>query len=102
MTQRRNSELEHRRALGDPESVLRDLAKIPHMEPRVMLWAIMKGLPVGRGEPGGEPFGYGLDGKPFEHNLGPAAYPTDTELLRNKPKEGPSSPLGSKRPRKRS
>jgi hypothetical protein len=93
MTQRRNSELEHRRALDDPESVLRDLAKIPHMEPKVMLWAMMKGLPVGRAEPGGEPFAYGLDGEPFEHQLGPAAYPAVTELLRNKPKQGPSTSL---------
>lgn len=62
-----------------------------------MLWAMLKGLPVGRGEPGGEPFAYGLDGEPFEHELGPAAYPAVTELLRNKPKPGASSPLGPKK-----
>lgn len=101
MTQRRNSELEHRRALDDPESVLRDLAKIPHMEPLVMLWSMMKGLPVGRGEPGGEPFAYGLDGEPFEHGLGPAAYPAVTELMRDRPKQGPSSLVGPKRARKK-
>lgn len=101
MTGRRNSELEHRRALDDPESVLRDLAKIPHMAPGVTLWATMKGLPVGRGEPGGELFAYGLDGQPFEHELGPAAYPAVTELLRNNPKQGPSSPIRRKQGRKR-
>lgn len=97
MTERRNSELEHQRALEDPDSVLRDLAKIFHMNPGVMLWAMAKRLPVGRGEPGGEPFAYGLDGQSFEHELGPAAYPAVTELLRNKPKPGASSPIGRKK-----
>lgn len=96
MTQRRNSELEHRRVQDDPESVLRDLAKIPNMQPGVMLWAMMKGLPVGRGEPGEEPFGHGLDGQPFEHGLGPAAYPAVTELLRDRPKQGASSRIEPK------
>jgi len=100
MTQRRNSELEHRRALDDPDSVLRDLAKLPNMQPGTMLWAMTKGLPVGRGEPGADPFGYGLDGQPFEHALGPAAYPAVTDLLRSKPKAGASSPVSPKRPKK--
>lgn len=100
MTERRNSELEHQRALEDPDAVLRDLAKIPNMEPKVMMWAMMNRLPVGRGEPGGQPFAYGLDGEPFEHELGPAAYPAVTELLRNKPKSGASSPIGRKKSKK--
>lgn len=96
MTQRRNSELEHRRALDDPESVLQDLGKIPSLQPVAMAWAMLKGLPVGRAEPGGEPFAYGLDGQPFVHELGPAAYPVVTELFRNKRKRSPSSAGASK------
>lgn len=82
MTQRRNSELEHRRASDDPEAVLRDLAKLPHMSMGTMGWAMLKGLPVGRAIPGGEPFAYGLDGLAFEHELGPARYPVVTEMFR--------------------
>jgi hypothetical protein len=81
MTGRRNAELEHRRALEDPEAVLRDLARIPHMQPGIMLWATLKGLPVGRAEPGGESFTYGLDGEPFQHEPGPANYPAVAELF---------------------
>lgn len=82
MTQRRNSELEHKRAIEDPEAVLRDLSKIPQMQLGDMAWAMLKGLPVGRATPGGEPFAYGLDGQPFEHAFGPAAYPAVSELFR--------------------
>ena len=100
MTERRNSELEHQRALEAPDAVLRDLAKIPHMSPSVTLWATMNRLPVGRAATVGEPFAYGLDGQPFVHELGPAAYPAVTELLRNKPKPGASSPVGRKKSKK--
>lgn len=100
MTERRNSELEHQRALEDPAAVLQDLAKIPNMPPSVMLWAMMNGLPVGRATPGGGPYAYGLDGQPFVHELGPAAYPAVTELLRNKPKPGTSSPVSRKKSNK--
>ena len=99
ITERRNSELGHQRALEDPEAVLRDLAKIPHMEPIVTFWAMTKGLPVGRAQPGGEPFAYGLDGEPFQHELGPAAYPVVTELLRTSRSQVLPPPLG-KRTRK--
>lgn len=51
------------------------------MQPGVMAWAMLNGLPVGRAEPGGQPFAYGLDGKPFEHDLGPAAFPAVAELF---------------------
>lgn len=82
MTQRRNSELEHHRASDDPDAVLRDLAKIPNMQPGDMMWAMLKGLPVGRGKPGEEPFPYGLDGEPFQYELGPASFPPVTKLFR--------------------
>jgi hypothetical protein len=82
MTDRRNSELEHHRASDDPDAVLRDLAKIPSMQPGIVMWAMLKGLPVGRGKPGGEPFTYGLDGEAFEYELGPAAFPAVKKLFR--------------------
>ncbi|WP_284991021.1 HNH endonuclease [Arthrobacter sp. efr-133-TYG-120] len=82
MTQRRNSELEHRRALDDPEAVLRDLAKIPEMRMETMLWAMLNGLPISRATPGGKPFAYGLDGEPFNHRSGPAEFPAVAELFR--------------------
>lgn len=102
MTQRRNSELEHRRALDDPESVLRDLTTIPNMAAGVMMWAMFKGLPVGRAEPGGEPFAYGLDGQPFVHEGGPVSYPAVRDLLRTQPQQGPSPRLRPKGTGKRS
>lgn len=57
-------------------------------------------LNIGNHEPGGEPFAYGLDGEPFEQKLCPAAYPAVTELLRNKPKLGASSPVRPKEDKK--
>jgi hypothetical protein len=82
MTQRRNSELEHQRVSEDPDTVLEDLLQIPNMQPSVMAWAMLKGLPVGRAQPGGEPFGYGLDGKAFNYGSGPAGYPAVLTLMR--------------------
>lgn len=35
--------------------LLQDLGKIPSLQPVAMAWAMLKGLPVGRAEPGGEP-----------------------------------------------
>ncbi|WP_043434220.1 hypothetical protein [Arthrobacter sp. I3] len=85
MTQRRNSELEHRRAADDTEAVLVDLSKIPHMHPRVTLWAMLNGLPIGRAEPGGEPFAYGLDGQPVSNHPGPNAFPSVGDLFPSRP-----------------
>ena len=82
MTQRRNSELEHKRAIDDPDAVLGDLAKIPQMALGTMAWAMLNRLPIGRATPGGEPFAYGLDGQPFEHLAGPANFPAVTEMFR--------------------
>ncbi|MEO3939798.1 HNH endonuclease [Paenarthrobacter nicotinovorans] len=81
MTQRRNSELGHKRAIEEPDAVLRDLLKIPQMALGTTAWAMVNRLPIGRAIPGGEPFLYGLDGQPFEHISGPTAYPVVTELL---------------------
>lgn len=81
MTSRRNSELEHKRAVEDPDSVLRDLLMIPQMAMGTMAWAMLNGLPVGRAAPGGEPFAYGLDGQPFEHLAGPSSYPAVAALF---------------------
>ncbi|MFF2842335.1 hypothetical protein [Paenarthrobacter sp. NPDC057981] len=82
MTQRRNSELEHKRAIDDPDAVLRDLLKIPDMAMGTMAWAMLNGLPIGRAIPGGDPFGYGLDGQTFEHAVGPPTYPAVSEMFR--------------------
>lgn len=82
MTQRRNSELEHRRASDEPDVVLEDLLKLPHMQVGFSAWAMLKGLPIGRATPGGVPFAYGLDGEPFEHPLGPAGFPRIADLYR--------------------
>jgi hypothetical protein len=41
--------LNTRRAMDDPEAALRDLSKLPHMKPNVMAWAMLKGLPDGKG-----------------------------------------------------
>lgn len=97
MTERRNSELEHQRALENPDSVLQDLALIPHMSPETTAWAAAHGLPVGRGKPGGEPFAYGLNGQPVEYESGPATYPAVTRLIRNKRKSGAASPSGPRK-----
>lgn len=81
MTQSRNSQLEHRRNADDLDAVLFDLLKIPNMQPGIMLWGMLKGLPVGRAIPGGEPFPYGLDGQVFSYDLGPARYPDVPTLM---------------------
>ncbi len=81
LTQQRNSELEHHRKTWHRELVQRDLLTIPNMPMNVMAWAMLKGLPIGRSQPG-EKFGFGLDGEPFEHELGPAKYPAVKELFR--------------------
>ncbi|WP_214853468.1 hypothetical protein [Arthrobacter sp. ISL-65] len=81
MTGLRNTELEHRDT-EDLVVILADLLKIPNMQPGTMLWATVKRLAVGRAQPGGEPFGYGLDGQTFEHDLGPALYPVAKNLLK--------------------
>lgn len=81
LTQRRNSELEHHRKTRRLDRIQEDLLSIPNMPMGVMAWAMLKGLPVGRAQPG-EQFGYGMDGVSFEHELGPAAYPAVKELFR--------------------
>lgn len=83
MTQRRNSELEHHRAADNTESVLHDLRMIPNMQLGDMAWAMLKGLPVGRAMPGGDAFDYGLGGEIFEHELGPADFPSVSQLFRS-------------------
>ncbi|MGY3382108.1 hypothetical protein ACVWYS_004131, partial [Arthrobacter sp. TE12231] len=62
--------------------ILADLVRIPDMQPGTMLWAMLKGLAIGRAQPGGEPFGFGLDGQDFAHQLGPAVYPPVNALLK--------------------
>lgn len=81
MTRRRNTELEHKDTVDNLEIILADLLRIPDMEPRTLVWAMFKGLAVGRAQPG-EPFGFGLDGQPFDHRPGPATYPLAKDLLR--------------------
>lgn len=80
MTRLRNTELEHKDT-NNLDVILCDLLRIPDMQPGTMLWALLKGLATGRAQPG-KPFGFGLDGKPFEHQPGPAIYPAAKLLLK--------------------
>jgi hypothetical protein len=81
VTRLRNNALEHADT-DDLDTILRDLCLLPDMQPGTMLWAMVKGLAVGRAQPGGEPFPFGKDGQPFEHELGPAVYPSAKLLLK--------------------
>jgi hypothetical protein len=83
LTQRRNSELEHHRKDRDWDLVVRDLLLIPDMPPSAIEWAQANRLPVGRAQPGGETFGFGLDGTPFEYGSGPDSYPPVKALFRS-------------------
>ncbi|WP_314191274.1 HNH endonuclease [uncultured Arthrobacter sp.] len=95
MTQRRNSELEHKRVIDNPEAVLHDLSLLPNMQPGVMAWAMLKSLPVGRATAGGDPFNYGLDGEAFEHELGPASYPSVSKLFQSAAGKSPGLGKGA-------
>lgn len=81
MTRLRNTELEHKDT-DDIDVILADLLRIPDMQPGTMLWAMLKGLAIGRAQPGGGPFGFGLDGQDFAHQPGPATYPPVNALLK--------------------
>jgi hypothetical protein len=80
MTRLRNTELEHK-DVNNLDIILIDLLRIPDMQPGTMLWAMLHGLATGRARPG-EPFGFGLDGQPFEHQPGPVTYPAVKLLLK--------------------
>lgn len=81
MTLLSNTRKEHDGKDWTRDEIARALLLVPAMPMNVSMWAMMKGLPIGRAQPG-EPFGFGLDGQPFESILGPAAYPSVIELAR--------------------
>lgn len=74
MTAKRNVEREHG-AKVSREAILADLLLLPSMSAETMAWAMGRGLPVGRGNPEGAPFMYGLDGLPVQYSPVPAEYP---------------------------
>jgi hypothetical protein len=81
MTLLSNTRKEHDGKTWTPDGVAKALLLVPEMSLGVSLWAMMKGLPTGRAQPG-EPFSFGLDGLPFDRNPGPATYPSPIQLAR--------------------
>jgi hypothetical protein len=81
MTLLSNTRKEHDGKEWTRDEIARALLLIPEMSMNVSMWAMMKGLPIGRATPG-EPFGFGVDGQSFNHYPGPAAYPTVLGLAR--------------------
>lgn len=79
MTLKRNVEREHGRKISR-EGVLADLLLLPGMSAEAMVWAVSRGLPIGRGNPDGSPFMYGLDDAVVEYSSEPASYPQIKQL----------------------
>lgn len=74
MTAKRNVEREHG-AKVSRQGILADLLLLPSMSAEAMGWAVGRGLPVGRGNPDGSSFLYGLDGVAVPHSQEPANFP---------------------------
>lgn len=81
MTSKQNVAREHAGAISR-EGVLKDLCLLPSMSAETMAWAVSRGLPVGRGNPDGSPFMYGLDGAAVAHSPEPAIYPAVKALAK--------------------
>jgi hypothetical protein len=81
MTLLSNTRKEHDKREWTRDEIARALLLVPEMSLNLRAWAMMKGLPIGRAQPG-EPFGFGLDGQSFDVIPGPAAYPSVVELAR--------------------
>lgn len=74
MTVKRNIEREHGAKVMRP-GILADLLLLPSMSAETMEWAVGRGLPVGRGNPDGSPFMYGLDGTAVPYSAEPSTFP---------------------------
>lgn len=79
MTAKRNVEREHGAEVSK-EGILADLTLLPGMSEDTMAWAVAHGLPVGRGNPDGTPFLYGLDGGEVAYSAEPRAFPSLREF----------------------
>lgn len=82
MTSKRNIEREHG-AKVSRSGILADLMLLPSMSAETMAWAVGRGLPVGRGNPDGSPFMYGLDGERVPYSPEPAKFPALKDFSRS-------------------
>lgn len=74
MTSKRNVDREHGGFISRA-GILADLLLLPSMSAETMTWATSRRLSVGRGNPDGSPFMYGLDGEAVAHSPEPTNYP---------------------------
>lgn len=81
MTLLSNTRKQHDGREWTRDEVASALRLVPEMSMELSLWAMLKGLPIGRSRPG-EPFGFGLDGQSIKRYPGPLDYPSVVELAR--------------------